>query len=90
MVKCCFLSIGHRDCINTLVGSGADVNSKDKKVLVFYTLFLYCNATFTFHFFFSSLHFLLPLTIFLPTSAILHSTQLQLEVRPMLLNFCWS
>ena len=25
-------STGHRDCINTLVGSGADVNAKDKKL----------------------------------------------------------
>ena len=24
-------SSGHRDCINSLVGSGADVNTKDKK-----------------------------------------------------------
>ena len=32
--SCFFRPAGHRDCINTLVGSGGDVNSKDKKVLV--------------------------------------------------------
>ena len=26
------ISLGHQDCINALVGSGADINAKDKKV----------------------------------------------------------
>ena len=30
---CIFIiSLGHQDCINALVGSGADINAKDKKV----------------------------------------------------------
>ena len=71
-----FPPVGHRDCISTLVGSGADVNSKDKKVLVG-SIHSYIV-----------LHFIL--LLFLLTSTTLHSTRQLLEVRPMLSNSSWN